>query len=134
MTACGRALVLAAAAAGAVFAAVPVHAQTAAERFIQGAWHYSGTVPGSVPGREMSFFIEWRFAPGRFVQTGYPPLHSAGRYRVLFADATVLRLELFEQSGNFSERDRTIEIAIDRKVETVSINRGPPLRRKRATD
>ena len=41
-------------------------AQGAAEKFVQGAWHYSGTVPGSVPGREMSFFIEWRFARGRF--------------------------------------------------------------------
>ena len=112
----------------------PVLAQSAAERFVQGAWHHSGTVPGSVPGREMSFFIEWRFAGGRFVQTGYPPLHSEGRYRVLFADTTVLKLMLFEQSGNFSERDRTIEIAIDRKAETISVNRGPALRRKPTAD
>ena len=110
--------------------AAPAGAQSATEKFIQGTWHHTGTVPGSVPGREMSFFIEWRFAAGRFVQTGYPPLHSEGRYRTLFADGTVLRLELFEQSGNFSERNRVIEIAIDRKAETISVNRGPALQRK----
>lgn len=118
----------------AAMGAEPAVAQSAAEKFMQGAWHHSGTVPGSVPGREMSFFIEWRFAAGRFVQTGYPPLHSEGRYRVLFADTPVLKLMLFEQSGNFSERDRTIEIAIDRKTETISVNRGPALRRKPTAD
>jgi hypothetical protein len=115
-------------------AAAPAQAQSAGETFVQGTWHHAGTVPGSVPGREMSFFIEWRFALGRFVQTGYPPLHSEGRYRVLFSDTTSLKLMLFEQSGNFSERDRTIEIAIDRKASTISINRGPPLRRKPASE
>jgi hypothetical protein len=129
MTARAGALLIAAALACPLGAGA-AQAQTAAEKFVQGAWHHSGTVPGSVPGREMSFFIEWRFAQGRFVQTGYPPLHSEGRYRVLYADPTVLKLLLFEQSGNFSERDRTIEIALDPKAQTISVNRGPSLRRK----
>lgn len=133
MTTRAGALLLLAALANPLHAA-PALAQSAAEKFVQGAWHHSGTVPGSLPGREMSFFIEWRFARGRFVQTGYPPLHSEGRYRVLYADATALKLLLFEQSGNFSERDRTIEIAIDAKMQTLSVNRGPPLRRKPASD
>ncbi len=112
----------------------PARAQSPAETYLQGAWSHSGTVPGSVPGREMSWFVEWQFLRGRFVQTGYPPLRSEGRYRVLFADDSALKLQLFEQSGNLSESDRTVEIAIDRARETISVNRGPPLRRKPAAN
>jgi len=102
-----------------------------AERFIQGTWSYSGALPGDRP---MSWYIEWTFAAGRFRQTGYPPLHSEGRYRVLQAAGDALKLELYEQKGNFSEQNRTVDIALDHAAGTISINRGPALRRKAAAN
>lgn len=101
-----------------------------AERFIQGTWSYSGTVPGEPLHRPMSFMIEWTFASGAFRQSGYPPLLSEGRYRVARAEAAAIALTLYAQKGNFSESDRTITIAIDRGANTISVDQGPTLRRK----
>ena len=110
--------------------APPAYAQAPeSERFIQGTWSYSGTLPGNRP---MSWFVEWTFADGRFRQSGYPPLHSEGHYRVLQATGDALKLELYEQKGNFSEQNRTIDIAVDRAAGTISVNQGPALRRKPA--
>ncbi|MCW5771395.1 MAG: hypothetical protein KIT16_07145 [Rhodospirillaceae bacterium] len=100
----------------------------AAERFIQGKWSYTGSLgrPGE-PGP--SWHIEWSFSSGRFRQSGYPPLLSEGRYRVLQATDAGLALLLYEQKGHFSEEDRRIRIAIDRKAGTISIDGGPALKR-----
>ena len=101
-----------------------------AERFIQGNWSYSGTVPGEPIHRPVSIAIEWSFASGRFRQSGYPPLLSEGRYRVVRADADAITLTLFAQKGHFSEADRTIRIDLDRTAKSISVDRGPALRRK----
>lgn len=101
-----------------------------AERFIQGTWSYSGTVPGEPIHRTIAVQIEWTFASGRFKQTGYPPLVSEGRYRVVRAEAQAITLTLFEQKGDFSDSDRTIQIALDRAERTITIDNGPALRRK----
>ena len=101
-----------------------------AERFIQGSWFYTGTLPGLPQYPTMPFTIEWTFASGTFRQTGYPPLESEGRYRVVQAGQAAITLTLFQQKGHFSEADRTIAIAIDYEAGAISIDKGPPLRRK----
>ena len=118
-------------AAGAAFGVSGCGEPSEAERFIQGTWSHSGTVPGEPQHRAMSFFIEWTFSSGTFRQSGYPPLLSEGRYRVVRAEAAAITLTLFEQKGHFSETDRTIAIAIDRAAGTIAIDKGPALRRKR---
>lgn len=101
-----------------------------AERFIQGTWSYSGTVSGDPPHRAIAFQIEWTLDSGTFRQSGYPPLLSEGRYRVVRAAADGITLTLYQQKGNFSEADRTIEIALDKAAGTITIDKGPALRRK----
>jgi hypothetical protein len=103
-----------------------------AERFIQGTWFYSGTMPGTPQHRGVTVNIEWTFDSGRFRQSGYPPLVSEGRYRVVRSGEAAITLTVFEQKGNFSESDRTIEIALDRAAGTISVNNGPALLRKTA--
>jgi hypothetical protein len=103
-----------------------------AERFIQGSWFYTGTLPGLPQYPTMPFTIEWTFASGTFRQSGYPPIHSEGRYRVVQAGQAAITLTLFQQKGHFSEEDRTIAIAIDRDAGGISIDKGPLLRRKPA--
>ena len=125
-----RTFVRAAAALGLVLLMAGCGRSSPAERFIQGAWYYAGTVPGTPQHRAISFHIEWTFDSGRFRQSGYPPLLSEGRYRVVRSTQSTITLTLFEQKGNFSEADRTIEIAIDQAAGTISVNNGPALRRK----
>ena len=103
-----------------------------AERFIQGSWLYTGTLPGLPQYPTMPFTVEWTFASGTFRQTGYPPIDSEGRYRVVQAAHAAITLTLFQQKGHFSEADRTIAIAIDRDAGAISIDKGPLLRRKLA--
>lgn len=103
-----------------------------AERFIQGTWSASGSTPGTPQHRSMSWSIEWTFASGTFRQSGYPPIQSEGRYRVLRAEPASITLTLYQQKGDFSEADRKIEIAIDKAAGTISIDKGPELRRKTA--
>ena len=101
-----------------------------AERFIQGTWTHSGTAQGEPIHRTFTYSIEWTFASGHFKQSGYPPLLSEGRYRVVHADAQAITLTLFQQKGDFSEADRTIRITLDRAARTITIADGPALRRK----
>ena len=127
-----RTFVRAAAALGLVLLAAGCGRSSPAERFIQGTWYYAGTAPGTPQHRAIAFHIEWTFESGRFRQTGYPPLLSEGQYRVVRSTESAITLTLFEQKGNFSESDRTIEIAIDQVAGTISVNKGPDLRRKTA--
>jgi hypothetical protein len=114
------------------FATMPSCGGSEAERFIQGTWFSSGTTPGTPQHRSVTWYIEWSFESGSFRQSGYPPLQSEGRYRVVRAEAAAITLTLYNQKGNFSETDRTIEIAIDKAGGTISVNKGPELRRKAA--
>jgi hypothetical protein len=59
----------------------------------------------------------------------FPPERLSAAAR---AEATAIALTLYQQKGNFSEADRTIGIALDRDTGTLSIERGPTLRRKTA--
>ena len=101
-----------------------------AERFIQGTWWQLGTMAGEPQHRAISFYLEWTFRSGAFRQSGYPPLLSEGSYRVVRAEPAAITLLLYQQKGDFSDADRTIAIAIDRDDGTISIDQGPPLRRK----
>ena len=115
---------------GLVLLAAACGGSSPAERFIQGRWSYSGTEPGTPQHRAVIVHIEWAFDSGRFRQSDYPLVLSEGRYRVVRAAEAAITLTLFEQKGNFSETDRTIEIAIDRAAGTISVNNGPALLRK----
>jgi hypothetical protein len=116
----------------AALAAVPGCGGSEAERFIQGTWFGSGTTPGTPQHRSIMWYVEWSFESGSFRQSGYPPLQSEGRYRVVRAKPAAITLTLYQQKGNFSETDRKIEIAIDKAGGTISIDKGPELRRKTA--
>jgi hypothetical protein len=125
-----RALLRGAPALGLVLLAAGCGRSSRAERFIQGTWFYAGTVPGTPQHRPVSWHVEWTFNSGYFRQSGYPPLLSEGRYRVVRSAENAITLTLFEQKGNFSEADRTIEIAIDHAAGTISVNNSPALLRK----
>ena len=91
------------------------------ETFIQGKWRLEGEHPKNESGRAMSWFLEWTFADGKFLQTGYPPIKQEGKYRVVKQSDDKLTLELYEQKGNFGTNDRRIEIVIDKKNERLKI-------------
>ena len=91
------------------------------ETFIQGKWRLVGEFPKDKSGRSRVWFLEWTFADGKFLQTGYPPIKQEGKYRIVRQDEDKLTLELYEQKGNFGTEDRQIEIVVDRKNEMLKI-------------
>ena len=93
-----------------------------ADTFIQGGWRVKGQLPKDQGGHSMSWFLEWRFADGTFSQAGYPPIAQEGKYRVVSREQDTLRLELYQQAGNFGGDDRQIEIVVDREHETLKIS------------
>ncbi len=91
-------------------------AKKTSEDFIQGAWRLTGENDGH------AWFLEWTFDRGRFNLKGYPPLYQEGKYRVIKKDGDRLTLELYDQKGNFGTDDRTIEVVIDKKKDTLMID------------
>lgn len=85
------------------------------ENFILGTWRLAGELPKTGGGRSFSWFLEWTFADGNFVQTGYPPLRQEGKYRIVKKEDDKLTLELYEQKGTFGTEDKQIEIVVDKK-------------------
>jgi major membrane immunogen (membrane-anchored lipoprotein) len=79
------------------------------ERFIQGEWQAAGE-----QGSGYAWFIRWKFKQGNFVQTGYPPLEQAGKYRVLSEKDDDLELEFFDQSGTFGTNVQRVKIVLDK--------------------
>jgi hypothetical protein len=45
-----------------------------------------------------------------------------GKYRIVKSEDAKLTLELYEQSGNFGTKDKTIEIQVDRKKGILNID------------
>lgn len=91
------------------------------ETFIQGKWRLVGEFPKDKSGRSRVWFLEWTFADGKFLQTGYPPIKQEGKYRIVKRDEDKLTLELYEQKGTFGTKDRQIEIVIDKKNKRLKI-------------
>ena len=89
--------------------------------FIQGKWRLEGEHPKNESGRAMSWFLEWTFADGKFLQTGYPPIKQEGKYRIVKREENKLTLELYEQKGNFGTKDKQIKIVVDRENEKLKI-------------
>jgi hypothetical protein len=92
------------------------------EKFIQGTWRLEGELPKNESGRTFSWFLEWTFSNGAFVQTGYPPLRQEGKYRIVKKESSKLTLELYEQTGNFGTENKQIEIVIDKKKKKLKID------------
>ncbi len=99
------------------------------ETFIQGKWRLVGEFPKDKSGRSRVWFLEWTFADGKFLQTGYPPIKQEGKYRIVKQDESKLTLELYEQKGTFGTKDRKIEIDVDRKNEKLQIENHQGFRR-----
>jgi hypothetical protein len=93
------------------------------EDFIQGMWRLTGENGGH------AWFLEWTFSGGRFDIKGYPPLAQAGKYRIVKAEGNKLRLELYDQHGNFGTEDSQIEIVIDKKKDALMIKGQGPFKR-----
>ncbi len=91
------------------------------EKFIQGKWRLEGEHPKDKSGYSRVWFLEWTFADGKFLQTGYPPITQEGKYRIVKQSDDKLTLELYEQKGNFGTKDRQIEIVVDKKNDKLKI-------------
>ena len=91
------------------------------EAFIQGKWRLVGEHPKDKSGYSRVWFLEWTFADGKFLQTGYPPITQEGKYRIVKQEKDKLTLELYEQKGTFGTKDKQIEVVIDEKNEKLSI-------------
>ncbi len=91
------------------------------ETFIQGKWRLVGEFPKDKSGRSRVWFLEWTFADGKFLQTGYPPIKQEGKYRIVKQDEDKLTLELYEQKGTFGTKDRQMQIVVDRENEKLKI-------------
>jgi len=88
------------------------------ENFIQGKWHISGNVPGD---RNLSWFLEWEFSDGKFIQNGYPPILQKGKYKVISDKESKLKLKLYDQKGTWGEDDSEVEIIINRESKLLTI-------------
>ena len=91
------------------------------DKFIQGTWRFDGQLPTSGKGPRMSWFLEWTFADGTFVQNGYPPLRQTGKYRVAKEQGDALTLELYDQAGTFGTANKQMEVVIDRPKNRLKI-------------
>ncbi len=90
-------------------------------KFIEGTWRLDGQLSSGGKGPRMSWFLEWTFGGGTFLQNGYPPLRQEGRYRVVAERENAMTLELHGQRGTFGTEDRKMEIVIDREVRRLKI-------------
>ena len=97
--------------------------QVSNEEYIKGTWRLDGELPPNNTGHGFHWFLEYTFnTDGTFVLTGYPPLMQKGKYRVVRSEDEKLTLDLYEQSGNFGTKDKTIEIQVDRKKGVLNID------------
>jgi hypothetical protein len=93
------------------------------EEFTVGTWRLDGELPPNNTGHGFHWFLEYTFnADGTFILNGYPPLMQKGKYRIVKSEDAKLTLELYEQSGNFGTKDKTIEIQVDRKKGILNID------------
>ena len=90
-------------------------------KFIEGTWRLDGQLPSGGKSPGMSWFLEWTFVGGTFVQQGYPPLRQEGRYRIVADRENTVTLELHDQRGTFGANDRKLEIVIDREGRRLKI-------------
>lgn len=111
-----------------LLSAAGTHAQDN-EAFIQGKWRVSGQLPPNQSGHSMSWFQEWTFSDGKFLEEGYPPLGQKGKYRIIRNEDDKLTLELFEQSGTFGTENSRLEIVIDKKENTLKIGQNAGFKR-----
>src|SRR6185295_12524289 len=80
-------------------------------KYVLGTWRLDGELPPNNTGHGFHWFLEYKFnADGTFMLTGYPPLMQKGKYRVVKSEDNKLTLDLYEQSGNFGDKDKQIEI------------------------
>lgn len=93
------------------------------EDFIQGTWRLTGDNDGH------AWFLEWTFDHGKFNLKGYPPLAQEGKYRIIKTQGDKLTLELYAQSGNFGTENSRIELAIDKKKDTLMVDGKGPFKR-----
>ena len=99
------------------------NSQVSNEEFIIGTWRLDGELPPANGGHGFHWFLEYTFdADGTFILTGYPPLMQKGKYRVVKSDENRLTVDLYEQSGNFGDKNKRIEIVVDREKETLIID------------
>jgi len=86
------------------------------EDFIIGTWRLDGELPPNNSGHSFHWFLEYTFnADGTFMQAGYPPLMQKGKYKNVKSEDNKLTIDLYEQSGNFGDKDKQIEIVIKRR-------------------
>ena len=89
---------------------------------IQGTWHLTGTLPPTKSGSTFTWFLEWTFSDDSFSLTGYPPLGQKGKYRILKQEDNKLTINLYEQSGNFGNKDKQIEIVVNNDNKSLKID------------
>lgn len=98
----------------------PTYAQTS--NAIQGTWHLMGALPHNQSGRTFTWFLEWTFSGDNFYLTGYPPLGQKGKYHILKQEGNKLTLNLYEQTGNFGNKDKQIEIVVNNDNKSLKID------------
>jgi len=97
--------------------------QVSNEEYIKGMWRLDGQLPPNNTGHPFHWFLEYTFNDGgTFILNGYPPLMQKGKYRVVKSEDDKLTLELYEQSGNFGEKDKRIEILVDQEKALLKID------------
>jgi hypothetical protein len=93
------------------------------EDLIIGRWRLDGELPPGNSGHSFHWFLEYAFNDdGTFMLTGYPPLMQKGKYRIVKREENKLTLDLYEQSGNFGDKDKQIEILVDKEKDTLKID------------
>src|SRR5215208_4772438 len=102
------------------FSVAPTSATAPDDKLIQGTWRLEGNNGGH------SWFLEWKFAEGKFTLSGYPPLYQEGSYRIIQTVGAKLTLELYDQKGNFGTETSQIEIVINKDKDKLKIKgQGP---------
>ena len=91
------------------------------EKFIQGKWQVAGEHMSN-SGESHTWFLEWEFENGRFIQNGYPPILQEGNYKIIESKDNTLKLKLYRQNGTFGEKDSELIIVIDREKENLRID------------
>jgi hypothetical protein len=105
------------------FSFAPARGADSDEQLIQGTWRLNGSNGGH------AWFLEWTFTQGKFTLKGYPPLFQEGSYRIVKTGPGTLRLELFDQKGNFGTENSQIEIVIDQRNDKLKIKGQGPFSR-----
>jgi hypothetical protein len=106
---------------------LPTPAQVSNEALILGTWRIDGYLDQNK--RRGRWYQEWAFGDGKFTQKGYPPLEQSGRYRIIGDEGDKLTLELYEQQGTFGNKNRRLEIVIDRQKDQLKIGSNQPFLR-----